>query len=93
MEEKALSNIVFVGSKEKYADSMRRIGGCLRNQKNCVIKTRGKAIYNTVNIVSFLIKKDEKVSVKDIKISSSMFKGEDGKERHIPEIEINLETK
>ena len=86
------NNIVFVGSKERYGDSMRKIGGCLRSKGTCVVKTRGKAVYNAVNIVSFLIKKDEKIKIEDIKINSSDFKGDDEKVRHIPEIEISLKS-
>ena len=91
MEKNKESNIVFINSKDNYRIQMNRLIGCLNKRKNCVIKTRGKAIYNAINLVGFATKQNNKIRVKKVKIGSEIFHTPEGKDINIPEIEISLE--
>jgi len=81
-------NVVFIGDK-RYSSYVWIIMNKIEKSP-VILKTRGKHIYNAVNIAEFL-SRTKNLKIQDIKISSSVFKSEkDNKERRVPEIEIIL---
>jgi len=90
-------NIVFIGSKP----FMNYITGVVtqfstKNQKEVIIKARGKFITRAVDVADGTVKrflKDSEIRVKDVKIGSESFKNQEGKNINISTIEICLEKK
>jgi len=81
-------NEIIIGAKNPSV-YLRVIRGKLSQNKEIVIKTRGKLISTACFIVSIL-SEEKFVKIKNVKILGSKFIGEDKKERLVPEIEINL---
>ncbi len=87
-------NIIFVGIKP----FMNYVTGVVmqfqnKGQKEVIVSARGKFISKAVDIVevarrTFL--KDEKITVKDIKISSEQFENKEGRRIFVSSIEIFL---
>lgn len=84
-------NIIYVGAKE-YKIYHRAIMGVFdRGSKEVFVKTRGKHIKNAIDITLFAERVSEgKVKIKDVKIKDDKFVAEDGKERRVSEINIQL---
>ena len=83
-------NLVYIGEKNVSIYS-RIIQQKLSQNREVVLKTRGKFIYNLVRIVSIL-QKENKVSIKRVEISGSDFQKED-KTYYVPSIEVILTKK
>ncbi len=90
-------NVIFIGSKP----FMNYVTGVVtqfstKNQKQVIIKARGKFITRAVDVADGTVKrflKDSNILVKDVKIGSEEFKNQDGKNINISTIEICLEKK
>jgi len=80
-------NLVYIGEKS-FPVYERIILQKLSQNREVILKTRGKFIYNLVRIVSIL-QKENKVSIKRVEISGSDFKKED-KTYYVPSIEVTL---
>ena len=89
-------NSVYVGDKP----FMNYVTGVVmqftsNNYEEVIIKARGKFISRAVDIAEVAAKRflDNKVEVKDIKIDSESFKGDEGKDIRVSTIEITLKRK
>lgn len=89
------TNIIFIGEKP----FMNYVTGVvtqfkMKNQKEVVIKARGKFISRAVDVAEVSAKKflaEEKIKVKDIKIDSQEFENKEGKKVNVSTIDIILE--
>ena len=87
-------NIVFIGTKPfmNYVTSVV-IQFTTKNQKEVVIKARGKFIARAVDVAEVARKRfleDKKIEVKEIKINSEEFENKEGKKVNVSTIEITL---
>lgn len=92
-EAKKLENVVLIGKKPimTYVSSIMML---FMNHDEVVIKARGKSISFAVDIAEIVRNRFLKdVEVKEIKIGSDEFQGEDGKKRRVSTIEIMLARK
>ncbi|MHA1793333.1 MAG: DNA-binding protein Alba [Promethearchaeota archaeon] len=63
----------------------------LNENKECVIKARGRAISHAVDVAEVLKNRFMKnVKVKDIKIGTERLTGQDGRESNVSSIEITI---
>ena len=97
MAEDKNSNVVFVGIKPfmNYVTSVV-MQFTTKNQKEVIIKARGKFISRAVDIVEVVRKKflkDRNVDIKDIKIDSEELENKEGKKINVSTIEITLAKK
>jgi len=89
------SNIIFIGEKP----FMNYVTGVVtqfktKNQKEVVVKARGKFISRAVDVSEVSAKKflkEENIKVKDIKINSEEFENKEGRKVNVSTIEITLE--
>ena len=87
-------NIVYIGEKP----FMNYVTGVVtqfktKNEKEVIVKARGKFISRAVDVTEASIKKflkEENIKVKDIKISSEEFENKEGKKVNVSTIEIVL---
>jgi DNA-binding protein len=94
-EEREDTNIIFIGEKP----FMNYVTGVVtqvktKNQKEVVIKARGKFISRAVDVAEVSAKKflkEENMRVKDIKINSEEFENKEGKKVNVSTIDITLE--
>ena len=94
MAEKNEENIVFIGNKP----FMNYVTGVVmqftnKNEKEVIIKARGKFISRAVDVAEVITKrflKDQNVVVKDIKIDSEEFENKEGKKVNVSTIDIAL---
>ena len=94
-EKQEDSNIIFIGEKP----FMNYVNGVVtqfkkKNQKEGVIKARGKFISRAVDVAEVSAKKflaAEKITVKSIKIDSQEFENKEGKKVNVSTIDITLE--
>jgi len=94
MAEDKNSNIVFIGIKPfmNYVASVV-MQFTTKNQKEVIIKARGKSISRAVDITEVVRKKflkDRNVDIKDIKIDSEELENKEGKKISVSTIEITL---
>lgn len=95
LAEKEDVNIIFIGEKP----FMNYVTGVVtqfktKNQKEVVIKARGKFISRAVDVAEVAAKKflkEESIKVRDIKINSEEFENKEGKKVNVSTIEITLE--
>ena len=88
------SNIIFIGEKP----FMNYVTGVVtqfktKNQKEVIIKARGKFISRAVDVSEVSAKKflkEENIKVKDIKINSEEFENKEGRKVNVSTIEITL---
>jgi len=97
MTEKKDENVVFIGSKPfmNYVTSTV-IQFTTKNQKEVVIKARGKFINRAVDVAEVARKRflqDKDIEIKDIKIDSEEFENKEGKKVNVSIIEITLAKK
>ncbi len=93
--EKPDTNIIFIGEKP----FMNYVTGVVtqfktKNQKEVVIKARGKFISRAVDVAEVSAKKflkEEHITVKDIKINSEEFENKEGRKVNVSTIDITLE--
>lgn len=93
-EEKEDTNIIFIGEKP----FMNYVTGVVtqfktKNQKEVIVKARGKFISRAVDVAEVAAKKflkEENVKVKDIQIDSQEFENKEGKKVNVSTIEIIL---
>jgi DNA-binding protein len=96
-KEKTNDNVVFIGNKP----FMNYVTGVVmqftsQNQKEVVIKARGKFISRAVDVAEVITKrflKDQGVVVKNIKIDSEEFENKEGKKVNVSTIDIVLGKK
>ncbi len=89
------SNIIFIGEKP----FMNYVTGVVtqfktKNQKEVVIKARGKFISRAVDVAEVSAKKflkEDNLKVKDIKINSEEFENKEGRKVNVSTIDITLE--
>lgn len=89
------SNIIFIGEKP----FMNYVTGVVtqfktKNQKEVIIKARGKFISRAVDVAEVSAKKflkEENIHVKDIKIDSQEFENKEGRKVNVSTIDITLE--
>jgi len=91
------NNVVFIGTKPfmNYVTSVV-IQFTTKNQKEVVIKARGKFIARAVDVAEVARKRfleDQKIDIKDIKIDSEEFENKEGKKVNVSTIEITLTKK
>ena len=96
-EQKQNSNIVFIGTKPfmNYVTSVV-IQFTTKNQKEVIIKARGKFINRAVDVTEVARKRfleDKNIDVEDIKINSEEFENKEGKKVNVSTIEIVLVKK
>lgn len=94
-EKRGDDNVVFIGNKPfmNYVTSVV-MQFTTKNQKQVVVKARGKFISRAVDVSEVAAKrflKDEKIKVGDIKINSEEFENKEGKRVNVSTIEITLE--
>lgn len=90
-------NIVYIGEKP----FMNYVTGVVtqfktNNEKEVIIKARGKFISRAVDVAEASVKKflkEEKINVKNIRIDSEEFENKEGKRVNVSLIEIVLEKK
>jgi DNA-binding protein len=96
-KEKTNDNVVFIGNRP----FMNYVTGVVmqftsQNQKEVVIKARGKFISRAVDVAEVITKrflKDQGVVVKNIKIDSEEFENKEGKKVNVSTIDIVLGKK
>jgi len=96
-KEKTNDNVVFIGNRP----FMNYVTGVVmqftsQNQKEVVIKARGKFISRAVDVAEVITKrflKDQGVVVKSIKIDSEEFENKEGKKVNVSTIDIVLGKK
>jgi archaea-specific DNA-binding protein len=89
------TNIIFIGEKP----FMNYVTGVVtqfktKNQKEVIIKARGKFISRAVDVAEVSAKKflkEENITVKDIKINSEEFENKEGRKVNVSTIDITLE--
>ena len=94
MTENKNDNVIFVGTKPfmNYVTSVL-MQFTTKNQKEVVVKARGKFISRAVDIVEVVIKKflkDKNVDIKDIKIDSEELENREGRKTNVSTIELTL---
>lgn len=97
MPGKTNDNVVFIGNRP----FMNYVTGVVmqftsQNQKEVVIKARGKFISRAVDVAEVITRrflKDQNVIVKDIKIGSEEFENKEGKKVNVSTIDIVLAKK
>ena len=95
--EHADSNIIYIGEKP----FMNYVTGVVtqfktKNQKEVIVKARGKFISRAVDVAEVSAKKflkEENIHVKDIKINSEEFENKEGKKVNVSTIDIVLVKK
>ena len=97
MTEEKDSNVVFVGIKPfmNYVTSVV-MQFTTKNQKEVIIKARGKYISRAVDINEIVRKKflkDKNLNIKEIKIDSEELENKYGKKTNVSTIEITLGEK
>lgn len=97
MAENKNDNVVFVGTKPfmNYVTSVV-MQFTTKNQKEVVVKARGKFISRAVDIVEVVTKrflKDRNVDIKDIKIDSEELENREGRKTNVSTIELTLVKK
>ena len=93
--ERPDTNIIFIGEKP----FMNYVTGVVtqfktKNQKEVVVKARGKFISRAVDVSEVAAKKflkEDNIKVKDIKINSEEFENKEGRKVNVSTIEITLE--
>ena len=93
--EKEDTNIIFIGEKP----FMNYVTGVVtqfktKNQKEVVVKARGKFISRAVDVAEVSAKKflkEENIKVKNIVIDSEEFENKEGRKVNVSTIEITLE--
>ncbi len=88
-------NIIYIGEKP----FMNYVTGVVtqfktKDQKEVIIKARGKFISRAVDVAEVSAKKflrEENIKVKDIKINSEEFENKEGKRVNVSTIDITLE--
>ena len=90
-------NVIFIGEKPfmNYVTSVI-MQFTSKNQKEVIIKARGKFITRAVDVAEVSKKKfldDQKVDIKNIKIDSEEFTNKEGRKINVSTIEITLEKK
>ena len=93
-EKKEDDNVVYIGTKPfmNYVSSVDMQFN-LKNQKEVIIKARGKFINRAVDVAEVSKKrntKDKEIKVKEIKINSEKFENKEGKNINVSTIEITL---
>ncbi|MEM2932847.1 MAG: DNA-binding protein Alba [Candidatus Pacearchaeota archaeon] len=96
-KEKTNENVVYIGNRP----FMNYVTGVVmqftsQNQKEVVIKARGKFISRAVDVAEVITKrflKDQGVVVKNIKIDSEEFENKEGKKVNVSTIDITLGKK
>ena len=97
MTEDKKDNIVFIGTKPFmiYMTSVA-MQFTVKEQKEVVIKARGRSISMAVDVAEAVRKrflKDKNINLKDIKIDSEELENKEGKKINVSTIEITLEKK
>jgi len=95
VEEKEDTNIIFIGEKP----FMNYVTAVVtqfktKNQKEVIIKARGKFISRAVDVAEVSAKKflkEENIRVKDIKIASEEFENKEGRKVNVSTMDIILE--
>jgi DNA-binding protein len=93
--EREDTNIIFIGEKP----FMNYVTAVVtqfktKNQKEVIVKARGKFISRAVDVAEVSAKKflkEENIKVKDIKINSEEFENKEGKKVSVSTIDITLE--
>lgn len=93
-EKKGDENVIFIGSKP----FMNYVTGVVmqfttKNNKEVIVKARGKFISRAVDVSEVATKKflkEHNVKVKDIKINSEEFENKEGRKVNVSTIEITL---
>ena len=96
-KEKTNDNVIFIGNKP----FMNYVTGVVmqftsQNQKEVVLKARGKFISRAVDVAEVITKrflKDQGIVVKNIKIDSEEFENKEGKKVNVSTIDIVLGKK
>ena len=93
-EQKQNDNVIFIGNKPFmiYVTSVV-IQFTTKNNKEVIIKARGKFINRAVDVAEVARKRflqDQNLGVKDIKINSEEFENKEGKKVNVSTIEITL---
>jgi DNA-binding protein len=94
-KEREDTNIIFIGEKP----FMNYVTGVVtqfktKQQKEVIIKARGKFISRAVDVAEVSAKKflkEENIKVKDIKINSEEFENKEGRKVNVSTIDIVLE--
>jgi len=96
MEEKEKDNIIFVGRKPlmNYVTAIV-MQFTTKNEKEIIIKTRGKFISKAVDIAEVAVKRflKEIIEIKSIKIDSEELKNKEGRNIRVSNMEIILKKK
>jgi len=95
--EKTNDNVVFIGNRPfmNYVTAVV-MQFTSQNEKEVIIKSRGKFISRAVDVAEVITKrflKDQNVQVKDIKIDSEEFKNKEGKMVNVSTMDITLAKK
>jgi len=93
-EEHEDSNIIYIGEKP----FMNYVTGVVtqfktKQQKEVIVKARGKFISRAVDVAEVSAKKflkEENIKVKDIKINSEEFENKEGRKVNVSTIDITL---
>ena len=106
VEQKKQDNQIFVGElyepsngevrgRSKIGNYYRAITAVLgKGHKEAILKTRGKHIKNAVDILEYAKRTSMGLLENgEIKTATSVYKGEDGKERYCSELEIPIRKK
>jgi len=88
-------NVIYIGEKP----FMNYITGVVtqfktKNQKQVIIRARGKFISRAVDVAEFSAKrflKEENIGIKEVKIDSEEFENKEGKKVNVSTIDILLE--
>jgi DNA-binding protein len=90
-------NVVFIGNKpfRNYVNGVI-MQFTSKNQKQVILKSRGKLINRAVDVAEVIRKrflKDENIEILDIKIDSEEFENKEGRKVNVSTIEIILVKK
>jgi len=90
-KENHVRNVIFVGIKPIMTYVTATLTQ-LSTEPTVTIKARGKRITQAVDVSQMIVKRMDSVGYKvsDVRISSDLLKSQDGKERHVSTIEIDV---
>lgn len=90
MTHRMEDNIVYVGSKPMMAYVMAVMTSLNRNPEGVVIKARGRAISNAVDVAEVTRNRFLTGLTCEVSIGTEELKGEDGRPRNVSTISITL---
>ena len=90
-EARRASNEIFIGKKPLMTYVTATLVQ-LANEPTVLIKARGKSITRAVDVAQIIVKRMDNMGYKigHVKIGSQMIQSEDGKERNVSTIEVQI---